>query len=58
MDKIALGKAIIICGLSWAAIPFLYYMFRKREKQNGSKDEAGKVGKVSFKTTDASGTGS
>ena len=52
MDKAALGKSIVICGLSWAAIPFLYYMFRKRERKdkNGSKNEEGNVGKAIVKT--------
>ena len=54
MDKAALGKAIVICGLSWAAIPFLYYMFKRREK-HGRKDEAGSMGKETVEKQDASG---
>lgn len=46
MDKVALAKAIIICGLSWAAVPVLYYMLKKREKkENGSKNEKNSMGK-------------
>ena len=43
MDKVALGKSVIICGLSWAAIPFLYYMFRKREGENEKRIQTTKV---------------
>ena len=45
MDKAALGKAIILAGLSWAAVPVLYYMFLKEKKKNDKQNGQGKVGK-------------
>ena len=43
MDKAALGKAIILAGLSWAAVPVLYYMFKRREGENEKRIQTAKV---------------
>ena len=43
MDKVALAKAIIICGMSWAAIPVLYYILKRKY---GSENEKSSVGKA------------
>ena len=62
MEKAALLKAIGVCALSWAAIPVLYYMFKKREvslrvmtpkilnkseEKDGSKNEKSSGSKIS-----------
>ena len=53
MDKVAFAKAIIICGMSWAAIPVLYYIL-KRNVENGSEAKKGEVGEALVKDKDAS----
>ena len=57
MDKAAFGKAIVICGMSWLAIPVLYYMFKRKEK-NDIKDEKNNLGKASVETESTSSRGS
>ena len=40
IDKIALGKAVGIMLLSWAALPIVYYLLvRKKKPKEEEKDE-------------------
>jgi hypothetical protein len=54
MDKTAFAKAVVICGMSWLAIPVLYYMFLKREREDDKQNGKGEVGKAVVETKDTS----
>ena len=44
LDKVALGKAIGVCALSWLAVPIIYYMIVKKKKV-GEEENDGISGK-------------
>lgn len=56
MEKKAILGAIAICAMSWAAIPLIYYLLKKRENEEDKKtsskerDESQKVGEDTSQT--------